>query len=349
MIVYRNLYEQIISPENLFLSWEKFKKGKRNKRDVAKFEFNLEPNIFKLYRDLKEKKYRHGPYFGFYIRDPKVRHIHKATVRDRIVHHAVFRILNFLFEPTFISTSFSCRIGKGNHKGVYALEDMARKVSKNYTGPCYALKCDIKKFFDSVDHGILLEQLGRRIRDEDTMRLLREIIGSFSTSGTLFEKRGLPIGNLTSQLFANVYMNEFDQFVKHELKIKYYARYTDDFVILSDTDSEFGHLLGKITIFLHDKLRLSLHPHKVDIRKLHHGIDFLGYVVFPHHKLPRAKTRRRVVRKLRQRATEYREEKIGEITLNQSLLSYLGLLSHANTHRFSENLKNRLWFWLNDK
>lgn len=331
------------------MSWEKFKKGKRNKRDVAKFEFDLEPNIFKLHRDLQEKKYRHGPYFGFYIRDPKVRHIHKATVRDRIVHHAVFRILNFLFEPTFIPTSFSCRIGKGNHKGVYALEDMVRKVSKNYTGPCFALKCDIKKFFDSVDHEILLAQLGRRIRDKNTIWLLREIVGSFSTSGTLFEKRGLPIGNLTSQLFANVYMNEFDQFVKHELKIKYYARYTDDFVILSDTDNEFDKLLGRITIFLRERLCLELHPHKVDIRKLHDGIDFLGYVVFPHHKLPRAKTRRRVVRKLRQRAEEYKEEKIDDVTLTQSLHSYMGLLSHANTHNFSEDLKNKLWFWLSDK
>ncbi|OHA17078.1 MAG: hypothetical protein A3G52_01570 [Candidatus Taylorbacteria bacterium RIFCSPLOWO2_12_FULL_43_20] len=349
MIAYKDLYEQIISPENLFLSWEKFKKGKRGKRDVAKFEFDLERNIFKLHRDLKEKKYRHGRYFGFYIRDPKVRHIHKATVRDRVVHHAVFRILNFLFEPTFIPTSFSCRIGKGNHKGVYALEDMGRKASKNYTRPCYALKCDIKKFFDSVDHEILLDLLAKRIKDKDTMWLLREIVGSFSTSGTLFEKRGLPIGNLTSQLFANVYMNEFDQFVKHELKIKYYARYTDDFVILSGTDNEFNDLLEKITHFLSDELRLSLHPHKVSVRKLHHGIDFLGYIVFPYHKLPRAKTRRRVVRKLRQRAEEYQEEKIGEVTLNSALQSYLGLLSHANTYNFSEDLKNGLWFWLHDK
>ena len=316
---------------------------------MAKFEFDLERNIFKLHRDLKDHTYRHGTYFGFYIQDPKVRHIHKATVRDRIVHHAVFRILNFLFEPTFIPTSFSCRIGKGNHKGVYALENMARKVSKNYTGPCYALKCDIKKFFDSVDHGILLEQLDKRIQDEDTMWLLWEIVGSFSTSGTLFEKCGLPIGNLTSQLFANVYMNEFDQFVKHELKVRHYARYTDDFVILSETDREFNDLLEKITNFLHDKLHLSLHPHKVDIRKLHQGIDFLGYVVFPYHKLPRAKTRRRVVRKLKQRAEEYRAEKIEEVTLNSALQSYIGLLSHANTHSFSQDLKNKLWFWLHDK
>ena len=182
MIVYKDLYEQIISPENLFLSWEKFKKGKRCKRDVAKFEFDLEPNIFKLHRDLKEKKYRHGPYFGFYIRDPKVRHIHKATVRDRIVHHAVFRILNFLFEPTFIPTSFSCRIGKGNHKGILVVEKMLRKISQNHTEPCYVLKCDIKKFFDSVDHATLIEIIECRIKDENVQWLIREIIGSYSSA-----------------------------------------------------------------------------------------------------------------------------------------------------------------------
>jgi retron-type reverse transcriptase len=181
MIVYKDLFNKIISPENLFLSWEKFKKGKSNKRDVAKFEFDLEPNIFNLHRDLKERKYQHGPYFGFYIRDPKVRHIHKATVRDRIVHHATFRILNFLFEPTFISTSFSCRLGKGNHRGILVVEKMLRKASQNYTKPCYVLKCDIKKFFDSVDHVTLIEIIERRIKDQNVQWLIREIISSYSS------------------------------------------------------------------------------------------------------------------------------------------------------------------------
>lgn len=330
------------------MSWEKFKKGKRNKRDVAKFEFDLERKIFKLHRDLKDKTYKHGSYFGFHIRDPKVRHIHKATVRDRILHHAIFRILNPIFEPTFIPTSFSCRVGKGNHKGVYVLEDMVRKVSKNYTRNISAFKCDVRKFFDSVDHEILLRLLARTIRDEDTLWLLREVVGSFYSSGTLFDKRGIPIGNLTSQLFANVYMNELDQFVKHKLKTKYYARYTDDFVILSNTDKDSDSLLSQIDFFLKEELLLTLHPHKVEVCKLHHGIDFLGYVVRPHHKLPRAKTKHRVVRKLRQRAKEFRKGELEEFALTQSLHSYLGLLSHADTHCFVEDLKNKLWFWMKE-
>lgn len=331
------------------MSWEKFKKGKRNKPDVAKFEFYLEQNIFQLHHGLKSKKYRHGPYFGFYIRDPKVRHIHKATVRDRVVHHAVFRVLNDLFEPTFIPTSFSCRIGKGNHKGVAVLADMTRKVSQNYTRPCFALKCDIKKFFDSVDHSVLLHLLSNKVRDNDVTWLLQEIISSFTASGELFDKRGLPIGNLTSQLFANVHMNEFDQFIKHELKVKYYVRYTDDFVILTDRKDIFDDLLQEIELFLKEKLHLELHPHKVEVRKLNRGIDFLGYIIRPHHTLLRTKTKRRLTRKLHNRAEEYRTSEICEETVHQTLHSYLGLLSHANTHRLSEDLQNKLWFWMNDK
>ena len=147
----------------------------------------------------------------------------------------------------------------------------------------------------------------------------------------------------------NLYMNELDQFVKHELKVKYYARYTDDFVILSETDTGFDILLSKIELFLKEKLSLTLHPHKVEVRKLSHGIDFLGYVIRPYYKLPRAKTNHRIVRKLEYRAGEYRDGAIKELTFTQALHSYLGLLSHANTYRFAEDLKNKLWFWIREK
>ena len=228
MKTYSDIFKSIISLENLFSAWEEFKKGKQHKLDVQRFEFDLERNLFQLHRDLKGKAYRHGPYKGFYICDPKIRHIHKATVRDRVLHHAVFKILNPIFEPTFIPNSFSCRVGYGTHRGVMALDKMMRKVSQNNTRPCYVLKCDIQKFFDSVNHRILLSILSKRIKDGDAMWLLEEIVGSFP--------KGLPIGNLTSQIFANIYMNEFDQFVKHELRVRYYVRYTDDFAIVSDNE-----------------------------------------------------------------------------------------------------------------
>lgn len=344
MKVYKNLFQQIISPENLFASWDEFRPNKRHKRDVQAFEFRLEQNIFQLHRDLTTKQYGHQTYSGFYIRDPKVRHIHKASVRDRIVHHAIFRILNPIFDKTFIPTSFSCRIGKGVHKGVLTLERMIRAESRNFTRPCFALKCDVQKFFDSVDHQILLSILYKKIKDTNTLWLLNEIIESFSAD----DRQGLPIGNLTSQLFANIYMNEFDQFVKSTMQLKRYIRYTDDFAVISADRLYLEKLIEPIQSFLKNKLRLGIHPKKISIRACHQGVDFLGYVALPHHRLMRPKTRVRIFRKLKARISQYRSGLINEQTLSQSLQSYLGVLSHADTYRLSQDLQNQYWFWLHE-
>ena len=181
MRVYKKLFNKIVSAENLFLAWDEFKRGKSRKDDVVAFELRLEQNIFDLRRNLLGHTYRHGPYSSFYISDPKLRHIHKATVRDRVLHHAIFRILNPVFEPTFIPTSFSCRVGKGNHKGTHALAEMLRAESHNNTRSCWVLKCDVRKYFDSVDHSVLLGILEQKIIDFDLRRLLREVIGSYSS------------------------------------------------------------------------------------------------------------------------------------------------------------------------
>ncbi|MFA4995528.1 MAG: reverse transcriptase/maturase family protein [Patescibacteria group bacterium] len=358
MKFYTNIFEQIISLDNLFLAWDEFKKGKLKKKDVLEFEWNLEENTLELHRNLKYHTYKHGVYYSFFITDPKLREIHKATVVDRVLHHAIFRVFNPIFEPTFISSSFSCRISKGNHKGVDCLAKFIRQVSKNNTGPCYVLKCDIKKFFDSIDHEILLNIIQKRISDQNTMRLLSGIIGSYSKTVPLqlglFEREresnsaGLPIGNLTSQLFANIYMNEFDQFIKHKLKIRHYARYTDDFVIVSNDHAYLESLIPEIQFFLEINLKLKLHPNKVSIRKIRQGIDFLGYVVFPNHRLLRTKTKRRIFAKLRKRVAEFKAGLISRNVLDQSLNSYLGALSHASTHELQEELKNQFWFWLNE-
>jgi retron-type reverse transcriptase len=224
MKVYKNLFSQITSLENLFAAWDEFKKDKQYKKDVMSFEFHLEQNIFKLHRDLLTKKYSHRPYTDFFIRDPKVRHIHKAAVRDRVLHHALYQILNPLIDKTFIPNSFSCRIDKGVHKGVLALERMIRAESKNFTRTCFVMKCDVQKFFDSVDHQVLFSILKKKIADPDTLWLLREIVESFATTQTtLFDRQGLPIGNLTSQLFANIYMDQLDHFMKHCLGVRLYA------------------------------------------------------------------------------------------------------------------------------
>jgi retron-type reverse transcriptase len=343
-----NLYSEIIDTKNLFLAWHVFRKNKKKKRDVLAFEWALEENIFALNRELSAQTYRHGPYTGFYITDPKRRHIHKAIVRDRVLHHAIYSKLYILYDPTFIDTSFSCRNNRGTHKGVEWLTCAVRRVSANYTKPCYVLKCDIQKFFDSVDHGILLGILKRRIRDQQVRWLLDEIVESYVSDRTnLFERKGLPIGNLTSQLFANIYMNEFDQFVKHTLRIKHYARYTDDFVVVSEDRGYLSELIPTFSEYLHDQLKLTLHPDKVDIHALHAGVDFLGYVILPRYRVVRTKTKKRMYRGLKRRVRECRRGSISpETTPKQALLSYLGTLSHADAFSVSEDLLNHYWFLL---
>ncbi|MFA5961946.1 MAG: reverse transcriptase domain-containing protein [Parcubacteria group bacterium] len=347
MKTYKDIFEEIISLENLFLAWDNFKEGKRKKADVLKFEWELERNIFQLREELRSRTYKHQSYSSFYIRDPKQRHIHKAEVKDRVLHHAIFSVLSPIFEQSFISHSFSCRIGKGTHKGVTALEKMIEKESKNYSRPCFVLKCDIKKFFDTVDHAILLRILFKRIKDENVRWLLKEIVESFSSDQSdIFSSRGVPIGNLTSQLFANVYMNELDQFVKHELKIKHYARYTDDFVIVSNSQEFLSNILNPVGRFIEEKLSLKLHPGKVSIRKCKQGIDFLGYVTLPHCRALRTKTKKRIFKKLQERILEYKASKRNEKSLNQCLQSYLGVLSHADAYDLEQELLNQYWFWL---
>ena len=353
MKIYNNLFPLIISPTNLFKAWDVFKSDKRNKPDVIQFELKLEENIFQLYRDLKNGSYKHGVYKGFWIHDPKVRHIHKATVRDRVLHHAIFRMLNPIFEPTFISNSFSCRIGKGTHKGVETLTNMLRKASRNGTQTCYALKCDVRRFFDSVDHKMLFKALEQKIKDEKTLCLLREIISSYSTGSELARERestalrakGIPIGNLTSQMFANIYMNEFDQFVKHGLKIKNYIRYTDDFIIIFQNEDYLKQIIPILQNFLSENLKLELHPNKITIKKFHQGVDFLGYVNFPHHRLLRTKTKKRILRKIKKNIQYFEEGSLSKKTLDSSFNSYLGVLSHADGYKLTENLKNNFWFW----
>ena len=323
-------YEDLISLENIFQAWDEFVKGKRKKKDVMEFHRNLEDNLFKLRKSLKNRTYRHGGYQDFYVHDPKRRHIHKANVEDRIVHHLLYKYLYDISDKSFIFDSYSCRLNKGTHKGVSRLKSFTRKISHNYTRECWALKLDIKKFFASVDHEILLKLLKKRIEDKDILCLLRNVIDSFHTE----EGKGIPLGNLTSQVFANIYLNELDQFVKHILKIKFYIRYADDFIILDSKKDIYYRYTSILAVFLKDNLKLELHPKKISLRNLRWGIDFLGYIVLPHYIFVRTKTKKRMFKKLK--------EKVVLENFNQSLQSYLGYLSHANTYRLGINLRNEI-------
>jgi hypothetical protein len=333
-------YSKIISVDNLLLAWQEFIKGKRNKLDVQKFQFNLLDNIFDLHFDLLSKKYRHGGYKSFKIYDPKPRDIHKASVRDRLVHHAVYRILYPFFDQIFISDSYSCRNKKGTYKAINKLKDYFYIISKNNTKTCYALKMDIRKFFANIDQQVLLAILQESINDKDVIWLLNNIIRSFKSK----EKGvGLPLGNLTSQLLVNIYMNKFDQFVKHKLKEKYYIRYADDSVILNNNYEYLVNLIPKIEKFLRQKLNLKIHPDKIYIKTIASGLDFLGYVNFSDHRILRTKTKNRMFKKLQAGLMELKYDKITKEKYFQILQSYLGLLQHCRSYKIIKKLRRNYY------
>jgi len=318
------------------------------------FERNLEDNIFALHGELANRTYKHGAYKEFHIYDPKHRIIHKATVKDRLVHHMVFKELNEIFDSGFIYHSYSSRNNKGTHLALKNLFRALRKVSKNYTKPAYALKCDIRKFFHSVSHQKLFEIIKNRVNDPRFLRLIWEVVSSFSMPVDNFPQRerklneifrvirGLPIGNLTSQIFANIFLDKFDWYVKKRLRIKYYFRYADDFVIIHPDPIHLKKIAGLIGYFLKTKLDLELHPQKVQIRKLKQGIDFLGYVVLPHYTAMRTKTKRRMFRKIKFERNKLKQGIITEESFNQSLQSYYGMLKHCSGYKLKLKLINYL-------
>ena len=288
------------------------------------FSLHLSQNIFTLHEELKHQTYRHDGYEAFSISDPKPRSIHKASVRDRLLHHALYRALYPYFDRKFIHDSYSCRQGKGTHRALNRYRDFVRTVSRGNTRACWILKCDVRKFFASIDHATLIEIVKKHISDPDTVWLIQCVVHSFESTAL---GKGLPLGNLTSQLLVNVYMNEFDRLMKHKSKAKYYIRYADDFVILSQNRKWLLKLIAQIRNFLRDELRLELHPHKIFIETLASGVDFLGWVHFPDHRILRTSTKRRMLKRL--------SENLAPETLN----SYLGLLKHGNTYKIQKKIR----------
>ena len=324
-------YQDIISAQNLLAAWREFLRGKRKKKDVQEFQYNLMDNVLALHRDLRDQTYVHGAYEAFNISDPKPRNIHKASVRDRLLHHAIYRKLYSYFDKKFIADSYSCRVGKGTHKALGCFRSYAYQVSKNHTRTCWVLKCDIRKFFASIDQDILMNIVSRNIRDSDTIKLIGGIVSSFNVG---VEGKGLPLGNLTSQLLVNIYMNEFDQFAKHTLKTKRYIRYADDFVFLSQDRQWLVSVIPRITDFLESELALSLHPKKLQIKTVASGVDFLGWVHFSDHRVLRTAVKRKMFRTI--------VEKNGK---QETVQSYLGLLSHGNAERLQTKVEDMVVFY----
>lgn len=326
------MYAQLTTWDNLLLAYRKASKGKRSQPNVAAFEHDLEDNLLRLQAELQEKSYCPGSYHSFYIHEPKRRLISAAPFRDRVVHHALCNLIEPIFERSFISDSYANRVGKGTHRAL----DRCQEFSRRYP---YVLQGDIQQFFPSIDHAILRQLLAQKVDDPDVLWLIDQVLAS--GVGILAEEyemvwfpdddllsacrpRGLPIGNLTSQFWANVYLNAFDQFCKRTLGCRAYVRYVDDILLFAADKTTLWSWLEAIQAYL-ERLRLVLHPggHPKPVTE---GISFLGFVIFPQQrrlKRPKAVYYRRRWRRL---LTDYQD---GVVTFDQLTASVRGWVNYA--------------------
>jgi len=339
------------SYKNIYTAYLDCRKKKRNTFNALKYEIKAEENNIKLEQDLKNQTYHPSRSLLFAAKKPKVREIFAADFRDRVVHHLLVRELEQVYEPVFIHDSYACRDNKGTHSAVKRLQKFQRQITGNGHIPAYYLQLDIKDFFTSIDKEVLFSIIRRKVSDPNLLWLARTVLfwdctKSYALRGnkqllfnippnkSLFGKNneeGLPIGNLTSQYFANIYLNELDQYAKHALKAHYYLRYVDDFVLLSRSRDELLDWRSKIESFLHDNLKLQLHPKRRKLLPISNGIDFLGYIVRPRYIL----VRRRVVNNLKQKIRHIREGGKSAAKI-QLLNSYLGHFRYANSYRLKE-------------
>lgn len=331
----RNQFDKKLTYESLMKAHLESRKNKSNRKDIILFNLKQEEYLKYLYDELKDQTYKHGKYTVFYVHEPKLRKIQKSRYIDRIVHRWV--VDNFLystFVSQFISTSYACIKGRGMHNAIIDIQK-CMKHCKNIWGEYYILKMDVRKYFQSINKNILYSIIMRKIKDEKLLWLLREII--FSTDGENKDV-GIAIGNYTSQVFANMYLNEVDQYIKHELKIKYYFRYMDDSVILVKTKEEAKQALEKITIFLKEKLELELNS-KTQIFKSKQGINFCGYKVNEYRIKIRARGKKKLKKKVKQLKMYIKEGKMTSKEAKKYLCGHLGYIKYANNY----NLINKIF------
>ncbi len=345
---YNNLYEKICSFENLYLAYLKARECKRYKSEILKFSYHLENNLLNLRKELLDQNYKHGSYRTFIVNDSKKRIIKAAPFRDRVVHHALCNLIEPIFDRGFIYDSYACRKNKGTHKTIKRLESFIRSISdhiKNKAIPedVYCLQCDISKYFANIDHEILIKLIEKKVKDKKTLWLISKIVESsykckFLENLLEFRLVGIPIGNLTSQLFANIYLNELDQFIKHKLHKKYYLRYMDDFIILNNNKKELHQARALIQDFLKNKLKLKFHPKKANIFLAKRGINFLGYIIFKNYKLLRKSTVKRFIKRVKILKKKINKKLITGERYNRSIQSWLAYAKFGNSWRLRKNL-----------
>jgi RNA-directed DNA polymerase len=360
---------EVFNLEKLYLAYLDCRKGKRKTINALKFEWDLERNLFLLLNELKIRKYKPGRSICFVVKEPTPREIFAANFRDRIVHHLLVREIENVGEKTFIFNAFSCRKGKGTHKAIKRLRESIRTLSKNYTKEIYYVQLDISGFFMSIDHNILYRLIEKLISkkkkslqwEKEILRLAETIIFCKPTDNyiikgdpslfslipsrkSLFhsgERKGLPIGNHSSQFSANLYLNELDQFVKRQLKCKHYFRYVDDLILLEDNKERLKIFRDKIGEFLIKKLKIELNHKKTKIQSAGKGIDFLGYFVKPNYVLARKRVVGRFMFKLRKLNEQpiHLEESSAELLAMVN--SYFGHFRHANSFNLRKSIYER--------
>lgn len=321
------LFDDICSYENLIRAAYKASRGKTSKKSIARFILNLEFEVLDLQKELLSGSYHSLPYRSFYIYEPKMRHICAADFRDRVVHHAICNYLEPIFEKMFIYDSYACRKDKGAHKAVKRVQSFCFKS-------CFFLKADIERFFESIDHMVLKALLGKRIKDKALLRLMERIIGQHYPGQ--IPGKGVPIGNLTSQWFANFYLDQLDHYIKDVLGVKKYVRYMDDFIILADNKEALHLIKADIMRFVKENLLLRLKQSATYIAPVRQGIPFLGFRIFPHLIRIKKENWVRFFRNYDRKKREYLSGNIDEETFVRSVASVIGHLYHADSFRMRQ-------------
>lgn len=351
-----NLYEKIYDIENILKSFYKARLCKKNKESVAFFSYFLELNIEKLSYELKNKSYVPSPYRYFVVREPKARNVAAPNFRDRVVHHAIVDLIEGMFEKKFIYDSYACRKGKGTHFGMKRVKKFLQSCRTFYGKDCdiYYLQSDVQKFFPSIPWDNLLKVISKTIKSSETYELIEKIVTMHKSVAYKSDKnklladqivskelrKGLPIGNLTSQLFANVYLNELDHYIKHKLKVRWYARYMDDFLIIHPDKEYLKSMKEKIAVFLNTELKLNMHPRKTFIQNAKNGITFVGYRIFYDHVLIRGSTLMRFRHNYAKRKKRQVAGLLSQDDLKRTEDSFKGHLKFANAW----NLKRQIFY-----
>lgn len=357
--------------EDLFRAYLDARRNKRNTYNQLQFEIDYETSLIKLAKEIENKEYKVGRSVCFIIYRPVQREIFAADFRDRVVHHLVFNYINDLFDRSFIDDCYSCRKGRGTSYGIERLEKQIRACSENYTISTYALKLDISGYFMSINRALLYKKIENRILSRKNrgdklkdrkLYLLKEIIFNEPTDGCIIkgeksdwdglphdkslfhspEGYGLPIGNLTSQLFSNIYLNEFDHYVKRELKTKYYGRYVDDFFLLDRDKKVLLEKLRIITNYLRQQYELTVHPNKIYLQNIAKGVPFLGAFIKPYTKLIVNRTKKDINKFFYQTEHSLAKDNSGRKYLNKiedSIASYAGYMDNFDSYRLFSTIK----------